>query len=680
MAAYEPPNYDHTTSQSYSSANAENQPGRRYSRLDPYSAPSRDHSTARSDASMPERTRIQPQPITEAVGSAFQSDVPPELIAQITKNVLKQLKTSGIESSATPVPPQAAYPPPPPPPVQQPVPHSPSTVSGSSPPMPTRVFTPPSPHKHADYPHYASPQSQSGVLPGVAQSPQEPRSPVREAQPSIFYDRRTSSPLSQTSDSGQTRPKGPARLSTAVEETTLEKIWGQLFDEGGHPTPRLSQFLRGLAVHIIEDYKPHHSIVITPDKMVQFYKDVKLSDELYPWSIVFDDEHSSISRLYRDLECQHHLVQEHFDEKPDIPGLTPVGFQRWVTLLIQAHPEEEFERLAKAALAMPINNPDEKKERFPKELSRRLFPGFGDDKIRERLERAISLHANIDLPKRSKTRESSVPPNHTPSVSDSAQFPWTATRKESSANGDNAPPSYAPSNIERERKPYSSRPSECAVEDTNPTPVPPSKPIERERKPYSAQPGAGRQYEDEVKAREGGKPQSDSTTMKAGRSDSTARARPIPLTGQAQAGSARPVDVPKPETHQHRRAPSNVPRRRSPSFSNDGRRSDGELRGYPSGFQPGSLPTTENFDDDARRYARDRVERVRRQADEDTRSYGESPSARARYDRGIDINGPVPHRGSYLSNNEEDYYRSNGRPNGNGYEYQQQPYGGPVYR
>lgn len=200
---------------------------------------------------MPERTRIQPQPITEAVGSAFQSDVPPELIAQITKNVLKQLKTSGIESSATPVPPQAAYPPPPPPPVQQPVPLSPSTVSGSSPPMPTRVFTPPSPHKHADYPHYASPQSQSGVLPGVAQSPQEPRSPVREAQPSIFYDRRTSSPLSQTSDSGQTRPKGPARLSTAVEETTLEKIWGQLFDEGGHPTPRLSQFLRGLAVHIV---------------------------------------------------------------------------------------------------------------------------------------------------------------------------------------------------------------------------------------------------------------------------------------------------------------------------------------------------------------------------------------------------------------------------------------------
>ncbi|KAL9020887.1 MAG: hypothetical protein Q9185_001850 [Variospora sp. 1 TL-2023] len=671
MAAYEPPNYDHTTSQPYSSVNAESQPGR--SHLDPYSTPSREDSTAPS--SMPERTRILPQPITQAVGSAFQGDVSPELIAQITENVLKQLKTSGIDTSATPVPPpQAAYPPPPPPPpVQQPRPHSPSTVFGSSPSMPTRVFTPPSPHS------YASSQSQSGVFPGVAHSPQEPRSPVRETQPSNFHARRTSSPRSQTSDSGQTRPKGPARLSSAVQQTTLERIWGQLFDEEGHPTPRLSQFLRGLAVHIIEDYKPYHSIVITPDKMVQFYKDVKLSDELYPWSTVFDDEHSSISRMYRDLECQHHLVQEHFDEKPDIPGLTPVGFQRWVTLLIQAHPQEEFERLAKAVLAMPINNPDEKKERFPKELSRRLFPGFGDDGIRERLEQVISLHANIDLPKRSSNPESSVPPSHRPSVSDTAQIPPTASRTESSVNGDKAPPPYASSNIERERKPYSTKPTDCAVEDTKPTPIPTSKPIERERQPYSAQPGTGRQFEDEVKVREGGRPRSDSTAMRPGRSDSTAKARPIPLTGQAQAGFARPTEMSKPEIHQQRCAPSNGRRHRSPSFSNDGRRSDGELRGYPPTFQPGSLPTAESYDEDARRYARDRVERVRRQADEDGRSYGESPGARARHDRGSDINGPVPHRGSYLSNNEEDYYRLNGRPNGNGYEYQQ-PYGGPMYK
>ncbi|KAI4192765.1 MAG: hypothetical protein LQ346_004175 [Caloplaca aetnensis] len=682
MATYEPPNHDSTASTAYSTSNADNDHGRRFSRLDPHPAQSREHSAARSEASMSERIRIQPQPINEAVGSAFQSDVPPELIAQITENVLKQLKTSGIDG-ATPVPPtQAAHrppPPPPAPPVHQPVPQSPSTLSGSSPPIPNRVFTPPSPHKHSDYPHHASPQSQSGFLPGTAHSPQEPRSPVRETPQSNIYDRRTSSPLSQSSESGQTRPKGPARLSTASQVTTLEKIWGQLFDEEGHPTSRLGQFLRGLAVHIIDDYKPYHSIVITPGKMVQFYQDVKLPKELYPWSTVFDDERSSISRMYRDLECQHHLVQEHFHERPDIPGLTPIGFQRWVTLLIQAHPEEEFERLAKAVLAMPINNPDEKKERFPKELSRRLFPSSGDDKVRERIETAISLHADVELPKRSSKRESSVPPSHKPSVNESTALPSMASRKDLNVNEENTPPPFVPSNIERERKPYSSIP-ESAIDDLNPKGGVPSKPIERERQPYSAQPGLGKQYEDDLKAREVNKPRSDSTATRHGRSDSNAsRAWPIPLTGQPQPGLARPADMPKPEIYQHHRAPSNARRGRSPSFSADGRRSDGDLRQYPSTFQAGSVPTAESFDEEARRYARDRAERARRQADEDARLYGESPNNRARHDRGIDSNGPIPHRGSYLSNNEEDYYRANGRPNGSGYDYQQ-PYGGPVYR
>ncbi|KAI4186281.1 MAG: hypothetical protein L6R41_003581 [Letrouitia leprolyta] len=674
MAAYDPPNQEHPQFQSHHTAHIDDDHSRRYNRLESQHAPPRDHSAARSDASMPERTRVQPQPINDAVGSAFTDDVPPELIAKITENVLKQLKTSGIESSATPVPPSQTQYPPPPPPVQQPIPHSPSTVSGSSPSMPTRVFTPPSPHKHSDFIHPASPQSQSGIFPGTAQSPQEPRSPVREAQSTNFYERRTSSPLSQTSETGQSRPKGPVRLSTAKEETTLERIWGQLFDEEGRATPRLGQFLRGLA---IEDYKPLHSIVITPDKMVQYYQDVKLSDELYPWSAVFDDEKSSISRLYRDLECQHHLVQEHFDEKPDIPGLTPVGFERWVTLLIQAHPEEEFERLQKAVLAMPINNPDDKKERFPKELSRRLFPGSGDRKIRERLERAISLHASVDLRKRSGDREPSPPvPVHKPSIH---QYPPASSRKESSVNGENLPPSYFPSNIERERKPYSSIPTESAIDDTNPTPVPSSQPIERERKPYSSMPGGGKQFEDDLKA-QCNRPRADSTATKPGRSDSTARARPVPLTGQPQPNFTRPMDMPKPEIHHHRRAPSNVGRHRSPSFSNDGRRSDGDLRGYPSTFQPGSLPTVESFDEEARRHARDRAERARRQADEDARLYGESPNARARYDRGTaDINGSIPHRPSYLSNNDEDYYRPNGRPTGNGYDHTQ-AYGGPVYR
>ena len=90
-----------------------------------------------------------------------------------------------------------------------------------------------------------------------------------------------------------------------MEETTLEKVWGQLFDEVGNPTLRLGQLLRGLAVHIvrsisihrltsfddptlmvlfqIEDYEPCHSIVITPSKMIKYYENVKLPNEIYPW-------------------------------------------------------------------------------------------------------------------------------------------------------------------------------------------------------------------------------------------------------------------------------------------------------------------------------------------------------------------------------------------------------------
>ncbi len=411
---------------------------------------------------------------------------------------------------------------------------------------------------------------------------------------------------------------------------------------------------------------------------------------------VFDDERSSISRMYRELECQHHLIQERFNERPDIPGLTPLGFERWVTLLIQAHPEQEYERLQKAVLAMPISNPDDKRERFPKEISRRLFPGCEDNRVREKLENAISEHARIDIPQRSQQdspvhrqsvsepqpQSQHVPPtyrrepsvtldsgtsSYTPSSLERERKPYSNTPLEPTIDDTNPIPSGAPphipSNLERERKPYSNIPSESAIDETNPTPVP--QPIERERKPYSAQPGGGKTYEDEVRAREAGKLRSDSTSVKPIRSDSSARARPIP----GGASAPRPAEVPKPEIHQHHRAPSNVRPHRSPSISRGGgdfRRSDGDIRNYQPAFQPSATPDA--YDDDARRYIRDRA---RRQADEDARSYGESPGTRTRYE--------PPPRGSFIGT-DEDYYRATGRGQGNGYDYTQPQYGGPTYR
>ena len=407
--------------------------------------------------------------------------------------------------------------------------------------------------------------------------------------------------------------------------------------------------------------------------------------------------------MYRELECQHHLVQERYDERPDIPGLTPVGFERWVTLWIQAHPDEEYERLQKAVLSMPISNPDDKKERFPKEISRRLFPGCEDSRVREKLERAISEHAQIDIPRRSEQgspvhRQSvSEPPSqphqsqaqyvsptykrepsvtiesggssYIPSSLERERKPYSNTPLEATIDDTNpvppGPPPHVPSHLERERKPYSNIPSDSAIDDTNPTST--SQPIERERKPYTAQPGGGKTYEDEMKAREAGKPRSDSSSMKPVRSDSSARARPIPVGTSAP---PRAADFSKPEIHQHHRAPSNARRQRSPSFSRGGgdfRRSDGDLRSYqPAAFQPSATPDV--YDDDARRYVRDRA---RRQADEEARSYGESPGNRSRYE--------PPLRASFVGT-DEDFYRATGRGQGNGYDYSQQPYGGPAYR
>ena len=351
--------------------------------------------------------------------------------------------------------------------------------------------------------------------------------------------------------------------------------------------------------------------------------------------------------MYRDLECSHHLVQERFDQRPDIPGLTPVGFERWVTLLIQAHPVEEYERLAKAVLAMPISNPDDKKERFPKEISRRLFPGSEDMEIRERLEKTMITHANIEIPRQSN-HEHPPPPRSEPQI-----IPE---------------PSYIPPSLERERKPYSNTQSESAVDDTNPPnmqPPPLQQPIERERKPYAAQPGGGKTHEDELRP---------SVSSRPARANSTAKTRPINIGSNGQ----RNHDVPMPEIHQHHRTQSHT-RKRSPA-GNDFRRSDGDVRGYrASSYAPTPISLVDSFEEDPRRYARDsemkRPDWARRQADEESRLYGESPNSRSRYDPRMEGNGAP--RASFSG--EEDYYRGAGRVGGNGHDYSQS-YGGPTYR
>ena len=223
---------------------------------------------------------------------------------------------------------------------------------------------------------------------------------------------------------------------------------------------------------------------------------------------------SSISHLYRDLNCQHHFVQRQFDEKPNIPALTPTGFQCWMTHVIQAHPEEEFVRLAKVAMDMPVSNADDRKERFPKQLSRRLLPRQPSRSTRDLLQDCVLADPAIELPRYNKgpgsfSSQGAQPPPQ----------PGTERLSASSAPPSEglmaAPPqpSYQGVAVERERKPFSANTSEAAVEDVPPSMPATGGPIERDRKPYSVQPGGRKVYDsDDGTSKASNKPRRSNTT------------------------------------------------------------------------------------------------------------------------------------------------------------------------
>lgn len=177
----------------------------------------------------PHQQPIQ-QPLRTAIGNAFdKSDaarvVDPDLIAQITaqvkRSVLDEIKLSGIQPvSVTP---------------EHYVSPSPASVSTSIPPR--DVYTPPSP-KHADFPIQTSPT----------------RDPIfrdlggADDTPTPRYER--SAPIDIPQEKAPVRPAPPPRMETD-DYTPIEKMWQRLFDPEGQPLPRLGEFLRGLALHLV---------------------------------------------------------------------------------------------------------------------------------------------------------------------------------------------------------------------------------------------------------------------------------------------------------------------------------------------------------------------------------------------------------------------------------------------
>merc|ERR1711981_464444 len=392
----------------------------------------------------------------------------------------------GFSAAAPPAsapPPQAStFPPPPPPPPQTTIPKR------ESPPVHREQFTSPPP-QHREDSRYSSPtggpaesfRSEGSDTYGrdsYAATNGDSKSDVRDSKIDMKENLTSRYGDRSESDAMPRRPIIPS-LSVDEEPTTLEKIWQPLFDVRGEPTERLGQFLRGIALHIIDDYEPKKSLVIPPAKLKKFYEDVKLADDTYPWHNIFTLSNSSIAKIFRDKKIEHFYIQDKVTEPPCIPALTPAGFQRWMTLHIQAHPQAEFERLAQAVRDMPINNADNPKERFPKELSRRLLPKFDDLETRQYCSSALRADGQINIP------------NHT-------SFPPPPPRAQ-------APPEPLSAYGDRERPPYATQsqpnlPDSAILSDTDDDHdenMKPSVPIERERKPYIAKEGSGKIYEND---------------------------------------------------------------------------------------------------------------------------------------------------------------------------------------
>jgi hypothetical protein len=351
--------------------------------------------------------------------------------------------------------------------------------------------------------------------------------------------------------------------------------------------------------------------------------------------------------LFREVEAEHCLVQreDKLYERPDIPGLTPRGFEKWATLMIQTHPDWEYERLQKAVLNMPISNPDNRKERFPKEIPQSLFPfeKIRNSDLKENIEWFIKKHCQVDLKEEYKK--------------------FKPHREGSAASSTDSIPSYS----ERERKPYQASVSTAVDDDEEETEIP-SRPIERERKPYTAQPGGGKKY-GEV----------DESTRRHRSSFSTSS---IPMDGSASpeprvSGSQGPDPTylgASPTQHPM----TTLGRSRSPSrgakTGGSYRHSESDLLGYNGGskyagddyYYNYGTTSTGDITEDSRRY-RDASR------EEDQRLYESLRAEREKEREKNKYHDYLQQRSSWAG--EEDYYRgalgSQGGPVGSsgGYDY-----------
>ncbi|KAI9155410.1 hypothetical protein HJFPF1_07993 [Paramyrothecium foliicola] len=225
----------------------------------------------------------------------------------------------------------------------------------------------------------------TGHLPVSVEQKAKPTVRWSNRPPIVLHNRLSASHTSPT----MARPTLPDRTSTDPGLSAVDLKWGELFNSQGQPTKRFEQVVRGVADYLIAEFSPADSLVITPEKLGLFYSRYMLESEVIAFYQIFNcsskQGFKDIEYLYRDLRCEYHLVQEHPESKPCIPGLTPHGFRDWMTLLMRAYPDREAKRLCSIVEDLPIEADgfalNGGRERLPKQISRHLFPANRHDHI-----------------------------------------------------------------------------------------------------------------------------------------------------------------------------------------------------------------------------------------------------------------------------------------------------------
>lgn len=186
------------------------------------------------------------------------------------------------------------------------------------------------------------------------------------------------------------------------DPTAIEKKWGELFDKHGQPTYRLDQFFRGIVISTMQDFSPKSSTRITSKMMRQFYRRNRVQDlkpqnsanikEVYDWDRVF----SNPIGIYQELGIEYHVSGGITDFTERMSSLTPRGFSKWMTLLIQCFPKEESLRLDHILFKYWIGNPDlnlaGQPEQFPNLLSSRLLPSEPNTMLRQKFENVMQYY------------------------------------------------------------------------------------------------------------------------------------------------------------------------------------------------------------------------------------------------------------------------------------------------